>query len=703
MSEKRFVDDIITKFVLNTCRILPQPSKYGIIAAAHCASVARQRPPEYACDKDVRYIPLITGSMAEFYIEPMLPHVNDMDIMRHVNAELAIPRGHPPPTLLPAEFHNYLKVFEIIDSHLPGYVYLKLCYLLTKCTDSSSYNSIEYKKSWVYLSIQQAYHCDVLERHGPAFSSHFGLFPFDIVRCVRCLSWLTQAADWPKRHRNHSWPDSATVDYVVSNGCDVVNVAHCQCRQYELLSQYQWRMSFSRAEITLINSWMPLQQIIYHILRVFLKTDKLIENVNNSIAGMLSNYHIKTLMLWACELKPKSWWTDDLRLVRICIHLLHTLGVWLTETRCQNYFISDCNLVDSSFAFDMIASRLLSVHIDWLSSWFVNTYIKRSAAICPDSVSQLFDDVSTTTKLVNAVSVVCAWKLNTVMKDMWHAFDIAEYLIAFCLSFSSMNEQSVLFVWMTELSKTDACFCVFLAAVASLHIAHKMASDTSIANFIKTLTMLSSQFSGLLNFYNQHTFSLLNKVVILASKCQMQTMNSIKCNTSEMVGLLQEAAVELLTAFRQLEARNFNFKATIVTEEFQALYAYKCGDYQQCFQLSIGNVYTLLYASYMRDISTFPEFILLLDDDIVSLTALTLIVNPKCRWMNSSACISQLTLSLYLMAQCQLKLHHSVKSLAQTQDFIKVAQRRHEAHLLLNRLTLKLTELKLVSYIIHIT
>ena len=77
----------------------------------------------------------------------------------------------------------------------------------------------------------------------------------------------------------------------------------------------------------------------------------------------------------------------------------------------------------------------------------------------------------------------------------------------------------------------------------------------------------------------------------------------------------------------------------------------------------------------------YPEFIQLLDDDIVSLTALPLIINPECRYLNNgNANISQLTLSLYLTTQCQLKLHHSVTSLAQTLHYIKVAQRRHSSN-----------------------
>ena len=48
-------------------------------------------------DEEVDFIPLITGSVAEFYIEPILPHIGDVDVMYHCSTELAIPRGHAPP------------------------------------------------------------------------------------------------------------------------------------------------------------------------------------------------------------------------------------------------------------------------------------------------------------------------------------------------------------------------------------------------------------------------------------------------------------------------------------------------------------------------------------------------------------------------------------------------------------------------------
>ena len=207
---------------------------------------------------------------------------------------LAIPAGHPPPTQLPAEFHNYVKVHEIVDSHLPGYVYLELRYLLEECVDDGKYYSVDYDRgSYIATSI----HCfsdgvTSLSQtiHGPAVLTVHGgsILPADAVHCIRCLSWPPQAADWSTRHRNYDWPDSATVDRVVSNGCDVVNVAHRQCRQDEWMSKYQWRLSFSRAEIVLINSWMPVQQIVYHMLRVFVKTELLTDSADNSEAGKLS-------------------------------------------------------------------------------------------------------------------------------------------------------------------------------------------------------------------------------------------------------------------------------------------------------------------------------------------------------------------------------------------------------------------------------
>jgi len=172
-------------------------------------------------------------------------------------------------------------------------------------------------------------------------------------------------------------------------------------------------------------------------------------------------------------------------------------------------------------------------------------------------------------------------------------------------------------------------------------------------------------------------------------------------DTSELVELLQKSAVEHLTTFRQLEAREFGSLLPIVTTDFVLLYAYKRGEYQRCLQLSTQNVHTLIGAdSGSRILSTYSEFIQLMDDDLVCLTGITLLVDPSCREDGRHVLISPLSLSLYLMTQCQTKLHHPVTSLAQTLDYIEVARHKTASQLLtLEQLLLKLTERKILRYI----
>ena len=156
MADQGNVSRVITTFLLNSCRLLPRITERNLQAALTSILMDTKKP---AGDEKAAFIPLITGSVAEFYIEPMLPFVGDIDLMFHNSSELAIPRGHPPPTQLPAEFHNYVYVGEIIGSHLPGYVYLPIRYLLTRFTNNNNYNYTECDKT-TYLLNTKAYTID---------------------------------------------------------------------------------------------------------------------------------------------------------------------------------------------------------------------------------------------------------------------------------------------------------------------------------------------------------------------------------------------------------------------------------------------------------------------------------------------------------------------------------------------------------------
>ena len=110
----------VTKFMLDTCR---HKSEYGDVPCL-IPFLARIFGAEAEA--------FTSGSSAEFRIKPMLSCIGDIDVMYTVHKTIAIPHGHAPPTKLPPQYQRLVNVFDIIDSHQPGYVYLRMSYTLTK-------------------------------------------------------------------------------------------------------------------------------------------------------------------------------------------------------------------------------------------------------------------------------------------------------------------------------------------------------------------------------------------------------------------------------------------------------------------------------------------------------------------------------------------------------------------------------------------
>jgi len=155
-----------------------------------------------------------------------------------------------------------------------------------------------------------------------------------------------------------------------------------------------------------------------------------------------------------------------------------------------------------------------------------------------------------------------------------------------------------------------------------------------------------------------------------------------------------------VTEFRQLETRDFNPVLAVAPTDFEALFAYKRGDYRRCLQLSTDNARLLTGVEGISGVSVaYPEFIQLMDDNIASLIGLTLIADPSLADQSWHFILLQLSLSLYLMAQCQIKLHHSVSALASTLNYVIVAREDLDEDLTLDQLLLKLTEHKIMRYV----
>jgi len=185
---------IVTQFLLNTCRLL-QPTRHHLQARSWCAVLATGHPSrddathDPMCSEETDFIPPITGSSAEFYIQPMLSCVGDVDIMIHDSTKLAIPDGFPPPTELPAEFHSRVMVCEIVDCEpkVPGYVLLRRTYLLTEDCDTSKYNVMKYQPGyWASYSNNKRSNNAMAEIHGPAVTwcATETELPVDRVPCI---------------------------------------------------------------------------------------------------------------------------------------------------------------------------------------------------------------------------------------------------------------------------------------------------------------------------------------------------------------------------------------------------------------------------------------------------------------------------------------------------------------------------------------
>jgi len=209
-------------------------------------------------------------------------------------------------------------------------------------------------------------------------------------------------------------------------------------------------------------------------------------------------------------------------------------------------------------------------------------------------------------------------------------------------------------------------------------------------------------------FANYTNYPSIDRLV-MADRHKTKSLIPTQLDTTELVDLLQQSAVEHLTTCRELQAPEFGSFRFIVTLDFKALYAYKRGQYQECLQMSLHSVYnaTDRNAEKLLPVCFLPEFVQMMDDDIVSLIGLMKLAQGRLpdKWYFLLKII-QMNLLLYLITQCQIKLRHSVTSLARTLDcvrlvrdeIIKFTHRKYLDPTNVDLLVLKFVEKKILKY-----
>ena len=110
-------------------------------------------------------------------------------------------------------------------------------------------------------------------------------------------------------------------------GCHLIIPIHVDTHLPHLPDgKYETAISFSKAEHILVASWSPVQQFVYHVLRVFL--NDLFGEATFPVTG---NYDLKTFMLWMCEEIPLE---DVMKLLNY--------GDWLDRTNyCKQEYRSN--------------------------------------------------------------------------------------------------------------------------------------------------------------------------------------------------------------------------------------------------------------------------------------------------------------------------------------------------------------------------
>ena len=159
----------------------------------------------------------------------------------------------------------------------------------------------------------------------------------DFVFALKCNLWPDQAREWITRKRSSNWPSEKQIKNIESSGCFIVPVAsHRNSR----LRDYEWRLSFSRGELELVETIPENVKLVYALLKALIKRD-----MKKRYLTVFASYHLKTCLLWFIErfgLKEIKQWRSE----KIMHDLLEFLIAFYIDSSVPNFFVRDNNMID---------------------------------------------------------------------------------------------------------------------------------------------------------------------------------------------------------------------------------------------------------------------------------------------------------------------------------------------------------------------
>ena len=192
------------------------------------------------------------------------------------------------------------------------------------------------------------------------FRSHSGKAEVDRVPAIECVGWPIDANEW-KIRQPRNWPSVDLVESISSSGFMVVP----KPSDISGDMRREWRLSFSNQEAKLFDSFNECQAKVYYLLRSLY-----VRYLKEKIRGVLTSYHLKTVMFWLLEKEEQSFWCEE-SILEIFFQVLRKLKEFTKDEFCPHYFIPKHNLFykTSKSALEEAASELAHVLQDPLAAF----------------------------------------------------------------------------------------------------------------------------------------------------------------------------------------------------------------------------------------------------------------------------------------------------------------------------------------------
>lgn len=290
----------------------------------------------YPHDTDDLYRKYYGGSRSEGLWLPG----SDMDVMLVFSDTIVVSPTVESDLLMKWKHHHILIMRN--DNCRPGHVILQVGNISVGKKSLFQMAIVKHKglsvvSSNVFRSKLASLHSGIVE-HGPCASILDNPdVEIDLATAFHCPDWPDIARDWITRSRPHGWPTASMIDSIVKGGCHVVPIGDKTSEN----ASVEWRVSFCRAERSLIHSLNHIQFKVYTLLKLFLKQ---VINKHEEVRDLISSYFLKTVVFFVVENTPKQFWSNGGVLFINYQNCLNMLTQWVREGYCPNYFVPKNNM-----------------------------------------------------------------------------------------------------------------------------------------------------------------------------------------------------------------------------------------------------------------------------------------------------------------------------------------------------------------------